>query len=311
MTWRRNLSTYTSDRRWVEPIRPDPSDWNETPLALDYYVRVLWRQKIIILITMVVIIVIGGLYTYFQAPLYRSTAEMLLQPSITESLFNSVPSTVRGATVNRVETEIAVMRSRSVQEAVGKALGQLPVASINQRGDTDVVAITGVSATPEEAARTAQTYADTYIEIRREQLRVDLQEATNQIQALIDSVEQQLTELEGPVAALNDQMAAAATDVDRRQLQEQRNQLIRQTDGQRAVLQSRQGRYAEQLDRLILASSVSQTGGVQLVTNAEVPSAPASPKSGQNLAMTLALGLLLGVTAAFIREHFDNRRKEG
>lgn len=305
------MSLNESGIRLAEPVGYDSPGRDETSLELRHYAHVLWRRKIVAFFTSAVIIVAGGAYTYLQTPVYRSTAEVLLQPSFSEVIADPDFPTARGgdAARSQVETEVEVLRSQSVQEAVADRVGQLPMVTISQRGESGVVAVTATSSAPEDAARIAQTYADTYLEIRRERLRADLEGAIAQIQAQIDPISDQLAELERPIIALNDRIPAAPDETTLRRLQDQRNELIRQTDGQRALLQSRERSYSAQLDRLRLASSMSQTGGATLVTEAEVPTDPSSPSLGRNLLVTIALSMLLGVVAAFLHEHADDAVK--
>ncbi len=53
-----------------------------------------------------------------------------------------------------------------------------------------------------------------------------------------------------------------------------------------------------------------QNGGVQLLTRAQRPSSPSSPKVTRNTALGLVLGLLLGFGVAFVLERFDRRIKD-
>ena len=52
-----------------------------------------------------------------------------------------------------------------------------------------------------------------------------------------------------------------------------------------------------------------ENGGVQLLSPAQVPSSPSSPKVTRNTALGLLLGLLFGLLAAFLLERFDRRIK--
>lgn len=52
-----------------------------------------------------------------------------------------------------------------------------------------------------------------------------------------------------------------------------------------------------------------QNGGAQVVTRARVPAAPSSPRVLRNTALGLLLGLLLGLSVAFVLERFDRRIK--
>jgi succinoglycan biosynthesis transport protein ExoP len=301
-----------SSVRIAERAGHDPFGWGDAPLGLRHYINVLWRRRIAVFFTVMGIIVAGGVYTYAQMPLYQSTAKVLLQPSVTETILSAdSPTSQRGTSDrNRVQTEIEVMNSQLMQEAVQRELGQLPQVLIEQRGETDIVAITATSTVPEEAARIAQTYADTYINIRSEQMNANLLAAIEKVQAQVDPIKQQLVELDRPIAELNARIAAAVSEDTRNRLQAERDGLIRQTEGQRSLLQSREQSYAAQLDRLRLASSISQTSGAQLVAKAEVPTAASSPRPMRNFVVTLGLSMLFGIVVAFIREHYDDTIKE-
>ncbi|MGH3921949.1 MAG: polysaccharide biosynthesis tyrosine autokinase, partial [Pseudonocardiaceae bacterium] len=153
------------------------------------------------------------------------------------------------------------------------------------------------------------TYAETYIAVRREQVTADLLRAIDLIQAQIDPIRQQLAELDRPVVELNARIIAEASEDYRHRIEDQRDGLIRQTEGQRALLRSREQSYEAQLDRLRLASSISKTSGPQLVSKAEVPAFPSSPKPARNFVVALGLSVLLGVIVAFLREHRDDTIK--
>ena len=73
-----------------------------------------------------------------------------------------------------METEIEVMKSGSVREAVAEELGFGPAVDIAAVGDTQVLTIAVESTAPAEAALIANRYAEIYIDTRREQLIDDL-----------------------------------------------------------------------------------------------------------------------------------------
>ncbi|MGH8902940.1 MAG: polysaccharide biosynthesis tyrosine autokinase [Egibacteraceae bacterium] len=288
----------------------DSSDWNEPQLALSHYVKIAWRRKIAVLVTMVVIIAAGGAYTYLQPSLYQATAKVLLQPSGAEAALPDPDASRRDSgDRSQVKTEIEIMGSQSVQRAVEKTLGHRPVVSIEPRSDTDVVAITATSREPADAARTAQTYAQTYVAIRREQVTAGLLQVIDQIQAQIDPIRQQLAELDQPIAELNARIVATAEEDYRNRLQDQRDALIRETEGQRSLLQSREASYAAQLDRLRVASSLSTTGGPRVVDRAVAPTSPSSPQRMRNFVVTLGLSVLISMVVASLREHYDDTIK--
>ena len=62
---------------------------------------------------------------------------------------------------------------------------------------------------------------------------------------------------------------------------------------------------SEQLTQMQVSSS-GETSGLTLVTPAEPPTSPSSPKPTEDGALGLAAGLILGLAAAFLRESLDD-----
>lgn len=63
---------------------------------------------------------------------------------------------------------------------------------------------------------------------------------------------------------------------------------------------------ANQAETLRIASKI-QSGGVQLLIPASVPTSPSSPKISENVALGLVVGLLLGLGLAFVVDRLDRR----
>lgn len=274
-------------------------------LELRDYLTVLQRRKLtILLITLLVIVTSVGV-SLMETPVYRATSQVLLQARSSEELF--APQGVVAAP--RVETEIEVMKSGSVREAVAEELGFLPAVEILPVGDTQVLTISAESTAPAQAALIANRYAEIYIETRRQQLVEDLLNASQEVQLRVDDIAAQIAQLEQGLADLDAQIAAAEASADRIRLQADQAQLEDDIAPQRSSLEARRTSYAEQLDRLQLASNLTQTGGAQLVSRATEPSTPVRPTPVRNGMLAAVVGLMLGVGLAFLREHLDDTVK--
>lgn len=272
------------------------------------YLAVLRRRKLIVALVTALVCAAAFGASLAQTPIYQATAEVLLQQRPSERIF--APDALGGARVSDgVRTDIEVMRSRSVVDAATEQLGVEPVVSISARGETEVVAVTAESPEPAEAARVANTYAQTYIDIRRQQLVDDLLGAAGQVQARLDGIDAQLEALNGELAALDGVIAAGGPEEQLELLRAQRALLAEEVANRRLPLLSQRTAYSQQLDELQLASSITQGGGARVVTAAEVPESPVRPTTSRNLVLGAVVGLLLGIGAAFLREHFDDTVK--
>jgi receptor protein-tyrosine kinase len=74
------------------------------------------------------------------------------------------------------------------------------------------------------------------------------------------------------------------------------------------ALSDQESALKTQLGQLQLSSSV-QTGASQVVTPAAVPTSPSSPRIARNALVAAAVGLLLGVGLAFLRDYLDDSVK--
>ena len=262
------------------------------------YLGVLWRRWRVLLLTVVVIVALVFVNVSGKKGSYRSTAEVLVQASSSEQVLGE--SDARNAEPS-VRTEIEVMASESVRSAAAKTLGADPDVSITQVGDTNVVVVTARSRNKEQARRAAQVYSDTYVTVRREQLVSNFLGAIDIVQHEITALDAQIAQSDGPLRDLNAQILATFDPVRRSQLQAERDALVDQRSGPL----SRREAFQEQLDQLRLASNLTKTGGAQVLSAASEPARQGTNKR-RWLVMGFALGLILGVVAAFTREHFDD-----
>ena len=280
-------------------------------LHLREYAAVLWRRRLIVLGVLVPLVVASLAWSLLQAPAYRSTAEILLANSLGETIFNPDSSDARSTSAarSRVHTEIEVMKSRSVRDAVAKELGFVPKVSITERGETDVVAIAATRRRPADASRIAQTYAEVFVETRRKQRIDELLAASEQVQTQVDQIRKQITDLQAPILALDAQIVARPPGAAQDSLRDQRQQLATSVSQQVAGLQSRLDSYNGQLDQLRLAANITRTGGAQIVSAAVPNDSPVNRKPVRTTAIAFLLGTVFGVTLAFLRERLDDRVK--
>ncbi|HUP70145.1 MAG TPA: polysaccharide biosynthesis tyrosine autokinase [Acidimicrobiales bacterium] len=262
-------------------------------LELRDYLQVLRRRRWIV--ALATLIVVGAALTssLLQTPVYRASAELLLQARSTESLFDP-NSGVRNDPVRAVQTEIQVLKSQPVRDAVRRQLGVAPKVSASPIGQTDVIAVKAESTDPRRAAAVANAYSKAYIDFRRTQAVNDLFAAAKEIQVKVDDLQGQIDALPAPSTDPRERANAAADAA--------------ATEARRTSLLQQQALFKQRLDQLQVDAAL-KTGGAQLVTEASVPSDPVKPTPKRTGVVALAVGLMFGVVLAFLFEYLDDTIK--
>jgi succinoglycan biosynthesis transport protein ExoP len=256
---------------------PEPRE-----LDLRDYLRVLWRRKATIALTALAVTGAALAFSFLQTPVYEATSEVIVRPRTSQQILTPNANQSDTDAQRAIDTEIKVIQSRTVEDAVRKKLGRVPDISANAAGQTDVIAVSARNTNANQAARDANAYARSYLEVRRKQSVDDFLSAGQQVQTKVNDLQRQL----GSLAVT----AGPNTNL----------------DAQRNSLEQQLSYYRQQLDQLQVSAQISETGGGQIVSRAITPSSPVEPKPIRNGAIALALGLVLGVSFAFLREHLDD-----
>ena len=206
---------------------------------------------------------------------YSATAQLLVQPSVDASGVGvTQPQPV---TQTDVETELQLVTSAPVQQAVRARLNSAPAVSAAEVGQTNVMAITATSDVPSQAALVANLYATAFVQYRQAVAESNLATAEAQLRSQISSLTQQLKSFRGNT-----------------------------TSPEASALLNQQAVLKEQLAQMQVSGAVD-TGDVVLVTPAQTPTSPSSPKPVQDALLGLAAGLALGLGAAFLRDSLDDK----
>jgi capsular exopolysaccharide synthesis family protein len=209
-----------------------------------------------------------------EAKEYSATAQLLVQSS-GQSV--SLGSTTQPVTTTDVQTDLQLATSAPVLKAVRAKLGSAPDVSVSEVAQTNVIALTAVSRTPERAALIANTYAQAFVAQTRSVALSNLTAAQGQLQSQINSLAKQVKGLQNNPNATSQVTALV---------------------NQEAVLK-------EEVAQLQV-NGAAATSGVEFVTPAQAPASPSSPKPVQDALLGLAAGLILGLGGAFLRDSLDD-----
>jgi polysaccharide biosynthesis transport protein len=258
------------------------------------YVRILRSRIWLIGACVGVVVVAAVVISFLQKPTYQGVSEVVVTQQNTGITMLGTPQPDTGYQPGRddVQTQADVIASPRIARQVITALGlQTTVDALMSRvtasadSGTNIVTVRAVDPSPERAAQIANAFADAYISWSRDSQRAS-------IKAAADDVERRLVEAQEQIVALDSAggMGSVANQV---------------------KLQAAKDLYtslADKLQQLRIAEQLA-TGKGSLLTSATVDPVKVSPSYRNNLALALALGLLVGLAAAFIAEQLDTRIK--
>lgn len=278
---------------------------DKSEVTIGEYLNVLRRRWPWILLSM---LLLGGLALangLRTTPTYVSSAELLLQSRPSEGIFEI---TSQSTDPDRaVQNELKIINSRTVKSAVAKAYGSPIGVTARSGGESDVIILSASSSDPEKAARMVNVYAETYQSARVDAQLQDLSKARRTLQEQLDQYQEQIDDLDAPVALIDAQILEEAEGSDRYQeLTNQRTRLVSQTQARRNELQEQLSDYSERLQSLQVSTRLVTTGGVQILNPAQVPSTPVSPTIPSDVVQALLIGAFLGIGLAFVRDQIDD-----
>jgi capsular exopolysaccharide synthesis family protein len=242
--------------------------------TLRSYSRLVLRRKWWVAALALLGLAAGIAISLTQAQQYSATAQVLVQGPTGPSSLSASPQQV---TATEVQTLLQLVTSASVLSAVRQQLGSAPPVQASEVAQTNVINITAIAGAPAAAARIANSYARQFVSTEQ---NVALQNATNAE-----------TQLKAQIRSATAQLKALRASGSRRS---ERTAVI----NQQAVLRV-------QLSQMEVNGATAPQA-LALVTPAEPPAAPSSPKPVQDAVLGLVAGLILGLAAAFLRDSLDD-----
>jgi len=283
---------------------------DEAALDLQQYLAILRRRKVLAALVTLAVTLLAVVVAVVQSPTYSASAQVRLEAQPVDPLAQTPNAQQPQRELNN---EIRELESDKAREAVAKAYtGPLLVDAVKGSvvaTDADVIRIRASGGDPDEVARLVNTYVDTYLKFRTQQQVAALLVAGDAVRPTIDDLRKRVAEVSAPLAALDTQIGNAPVP-QRAELQRQRDARADQLAPQLTSLQAQLNFYQQELDRVALSAGIRRAGGLRLLAPAKVPSDPVSPKPLRNAVLGLAIGLLLGVGAAFAREHLDDTLRD-
>lgn len=281
-------------------------------VELRFYVEVLKRRSKVIGAVALAAVVVSLALTLRQEKQYRADADVLLSAaSSTESLVNDSSLQIYAQSFNvarQLTNAVRSFESGNTRDAVARRydgpLDPDDVAVSVDSSTSDVVSVHVTSSDPKAAAELVNLYVDTFISLQRQQRSDDIAAARDELQRQLDDLGGRIATIRQPLTDVERQLQSRPGDSD---LESRRDDLTQSLAAQLTPLQNRQSSYQQQLEDLSLSAGIVESGGVRLLTKAEVPTEPVAPKPLLTAMIALILGLMVGVVAAFLRDTLDER----
>jgi capsular exopolysaccharide synthesis family protein len=204
---------------------------------------------------------------------YTANAQLLVQPQ-SGGVSLSLSGTNQTISPTDVATELQLISSAPVKNAVQAKLHLVPKIGASQVGQTNVISLAATSTRPKQAALIANVYAREFVSYERQVTEQNLASAEEQLQNQISAIDEQITN------------AKAGTPV-------------------QTALANQEAVLKTQLAQLEVNGAVT-TGGVELVSPASAPKSPSSPKKTEDGLLGLLVGLIAGLGVAFVVDYLDD-----
>jgi len=249
------------------------SEFGSDP-TLRSYAQLVRRRKWWVISFALLGLAVSLAISFTEAKQYAASAQVLVQPS---TQAGALGATQQPVTTTDVQTMLQLVTSAPVTSAVRRQLGSAPSVTAAEVAQTNVISITAVSGVPARAAAIANAYARAFVAEQQTEAINSLTSAEAQLRAQIRSIAKQIKQLHGTPG----------------------------TGSQQTALINQQAVLSEQLTQIQVNGS-GETGDLTLVTPAQAPSSPSSPKPTEDGLLGLVAGLILGLAAAFLRESLDD-----
>ncbi len=217
-----------------------------TDPTLRSYAQVVRKRKWWVIGLALLGLAVSLAISFTQPKQYSASAQVLVQAS---SQTGALGVTQEPVTTADVQTMLQLVTSASVTSAVQRKLGSAPSVTAAEVAQTNVIAITAIAPNPAGAARTANVYASAFVTAQRNVALNTLTTTETQLRNQIKVISKQLKQLRGTSG----------------------------TTSERTALVNQQAVLSEQLTQMQVNSS-TETNGLVIVTPAQAPTSPSSPK---------------------------------
>jgi polysaccharide biosynthesis transport protein len=305
----------------------------DNAISLQDYLAVLRRQRALIALVATFAALGGALWFVLQTPIYEAHAELALE-RVRAAQDVSLDELLNPSGNVRV-SDLAGATSPAVAQAATESLGREDPTQLRNQVraeavlENQVLRITAADADPAAAAAIADAFATAFIEYRRQEAvdavllaQAELDQRASELRAEISAVNAQIAALDIPGLDFEEQPGGAEEQAEiltddeggatgETEPEPRREPSVEELD-EFETLQIRREALRSQLTQVFVRSTElgesadALTGFAAEFTRALVPSTPVGRTMLEVVALSLLVGLGLGLALAFVRDYFDD-----
>lgn len=211
----------------------------------------------------------------------------------------------------QLENEIRRAESDRTSELVRSKLllevdADLPEGEVTPSASSDVLLFMFEADNPEDAALFSDTWAEAYTQVRRTEAQENIIEVTQEINARLEDLREERDLLLTDLQELEDRLVDATED-DRPQIQLEIERERSSISGDLSIIEAQIDSNIRSITDLQINSSLSIAGAARIVEKSELPEDPTGPSRPQIIALSIVVGLTIGLGVAVLVHSLDRR----
>ena len=279
-----------------------------TEITLPQFLSMMRHRWPWVALPVVFFVSAAAAWTLTRPAIYESSARVFLADTASQATLDP-SSQDAGSRSRELSNEINLAHSDLVKDLVEAEVGVVPNVSISAASDADVLVFTATASTPDDAASFANTWAEQYIWVKRDEAVADIARATARLREQLEDLRLERQRLRAPLDDLDDEILAADDEIEAAILQRRYERLADDLRYELELTTSQAEATMASLTDLELQSEFAAVGEARVVQVAAPPQTPIRPPLVRNLVLGVALGLLSGVGLALLADNRDNTLK--
>lgn len=282
-------------------------------LSLADYIKIAKRWWWLALPTLAVAVGIAVFLTAQSPRIYAAEAEVVIRTEESANLFplSDASSLLRSPSAEAGFLESTDFESAAMEAAESSAEVIVDVGDVNSRVEPSFITFQSRASTPEDAARVAQAWAQTYIDLRHQRDETDIGQTIATLVSRLDDLDLERQEILAGVRPLDEALQQSTSASEIAQLTTQRVAILQALESALAPIDAQVDVVAAEVADLQLVEDFLSRDNLSARINrtAEEPSGPISPSVTRNLALAVVAGLILAAAAILLAETLDDRAR--